>query len=1827
VLRLRFPEQAKQVLDGSETFVPIAEGFAIDLPATAEIPAGHRGLTVHLPKNGSEPVRFALPGDFSVQVRESGMLGQGAVSGRAVAYPREGGTSYWSATDKGFEEWLLIDAGIATRDKVIATWEVEGATLRPAGDKTVELVDGDGMPRIVVKAPVAYGARGRSIEASLQVHGKQIELRADADGEAVLIDPTWFAAAAMSSARGQHTSTLLQDGRILVVGGNTGAIATAGAELYDPSTNTWVAAASLTTGRYGHTATVLQSGKVLVAGGYNPSIGYLSSSELYDPINNVWQASGSFSGTRAFHTSVILTTGPNTNKVLIAGGYNNSATSSANLFDPATNTWAIASSMSTTRYYHTMTALPSGKILVAGGWNGGTYYASTDIYDPLTSTWAVGPSMPYTRYGHTATLLNNGKVLIAGGYNNSFGGLVYCELYDPTLNTFTVTGQMPVAHMYQTANLLWNNQVLVAGGESFPGGSALNSAHVYEPTAGTWANASTMLAGHYWHAATRVLAQDVVLITGGVGVSGTYLSTAELYFPNQTGISCIANGECQSGFCVDAFCCNTACNGGVCDGCSIATGSSANGTCTQFSGVVCNDSNACTTTDLCQAGTCVGSNPVICPAPDNCHDVGVCNVGTGVCSNPQKANGTACNDNNLCTTTDTCQNGICTGNSVICPVPDQCHTQGACNPATGVCAANPSKADGTACNDGTACTNPDTCQSGTCTGANPVVCPLPDQCHVQGVCLPATGTCTNPQKANGTACVDATLCTVNDTCQNGGCVGGNPVTCSALDNCHTAGVCNPATGTCSNPLKADGTACSDGNACTSSDTCVAGTCTGANPVVCAAPDQCHTAGSCDPVTGVCVFPNKANGTACNDGNACTAVDTCQAGVCSGASPVVCNAQDQCHTAGVCDPATGVCTNPIKANNTACSDGNACTVSDVCTNGTCTPGNALSCVAQDQCHSVGVCNPATGLCTNPNQPDGSNCNDNNSCTQTDTCQAGTCTGGNAVVCPAPDQCHTAGSCLPATGACTNPQKANNTVCNDGNACTQTDTCQNGACSGANPVSCGAASQCQVGGGVCDPATGICSGPPKPDGTACNDGNACTTVDTCQAGVCVGSTPVVCAAPDQCHDQGVCAPATGVCSNPLKANGTACSDGNSCTQTDTCQAGVCTGANPIVCPVADQCHNAAVCNPATGICPNSNKADGTACNDANACTTGDTCQAGVCTGGNPVVCAVADQCHTQSVCNAATGVCPANPSKANGTACNDGNSCTQTDTCQAGVCTGANPVVCGAPDQCHTQGVCNAATGVCSNPSKADGTACNDGTLCTSGDVCQAGVCAGGNPVVCAAPDQCHDQGVCNAATGVCSNPAKANGTACNDGSACSAGETCQAGVCNGGVPVVCPAPDQCHTQGVCNAATGVCSNPTKANGTACNDGTLCTQGDSCQAGICTGNNPVVCGAPDQCHDQGVCNPATGVCSNPTKANGTSCSDGNSCTNGETCQNGACGGGVAVVCPAPDACHTSNVCNPATGVCGGAAKPNGTVCNDGDLCTQVDSCQNGVCTGSNPLACPAPDSCHDAGACNPLNGTCSFPTKVDGTGCSDGTACTSGDSCQAGICTGVAVVCPPPNQCQNPGSCNPVNGVCSYVPKPNFVACDDGNACTQADKCQAGNCVPGSAVVCAAQDECHEAGVCDAANGACSNPAKIDGSPCAGGTCESGECIKADGGGAGGGGVGGGATTTTTTTTGAGGSTTTTTTTTGAGGSTTTTTTTGSGTGGSSTTTGAGGAATGTGGSSSTGTETSSTGGVSGNTGGCGCGTSGSPAAGGLWVGLGLLILARRRRNAADQRRAA
>ncbi|HKQ97665.1 MAG TPA: thrombospondin type 3 repeat-containing protein [Candidatus Polarisedimenticolia bacterium] len=96
---------------------------------------------------------------------------------------------------------------------------------------------------------------------------------------------------------------------------------------------------------------------------------------------------------------------------------------------------------------------------------------------------------------------------------------------------------------------------------------------------------------------------------------------------------------------------------------------------------------------------------------------------------------------------------------------------------------------------------------------------------------------------------------------------------------------------------------------------------------------------------------------------------------------------------------------------------------------------------------------------------------------------------------------------------------------------------------------------------------------------------------------------------------------------------------------------------------------------------------------------------------------------------SGTCVHTPNTA---PCDDGDLCTQTDICGGGVCTGGNPVTCLPSDQCHVAGVCNPASGVCSNPNAPDGTACDDGTACTVGEACFGGVCDQGLP----APELCN-----------------------------------------------------------------------------------------------------------------------------------------------------------------------------------------------------------------------------------------------------------------------------------------------------------------------------------------------------------------------------------------------------------------------------------------------------------------------------------------------------------
>ena len=149
------------------------------------------------------------------------------------------------------------------------------------------------------------------------------------------------------------------------------------------------------------------------------------------------------------------------------------------------------------------------------------------------------------------------------------------------------------------------------------------------------------------------------------------------------------------------------------------------------------------------------------------------------------------------------------------------------------------------------------------------------------------GTCHHDTLENGTACEDGNLCTNGSTCQSGSCQGGAEVTCEASDSCHNAGTCNPQTGTCSNPVKDNGSACGDGDACNGSEVCQDGACQAGTPVATDDGNPC-TVDYCGE-DGLAHHDNVADGTLCNDnGNACDGVNTCQSGSCvQTTAPVTC----------------------------------------------------------------------------------------------------------------------------------------------------------------------------------------------------------------------------------------------------------------------------------------------------------------------------------------------------------------------------------------------------------------------------------------------------------------------------------------------------------------------------------------------------------------------------------------------------------------------------------------------------------------------------------------------------------------------------------------------------------------------------------------------------------------------------------------------------------------------------------------------------------------------------------------------------------------------------
>jgi len=238
-----------------------------------------------------------------------------------------------------------------------------------------------------------------------------------------------------------NTATLLNDGRILVVGGyyfdqsTLQNIHFKKCEIFDPISETWSFADSLADGRSGHTATLLNDGKVIVAGGQN--IGDLSSCEIYDPVANQWSSAGNLLHARSFHSAVLLSDG----KVLVSGGVTPDSTlgtRNCEIYDPITNSWSEAGEMIMPRADHKSLLLLDSTVLITGGSFEPEIW---EIYDLKTLSVVYIDTLPVIVFDPELEQFPDGRIISLGG--QTFDGIMtfensnQCLMYTPRVTSVT----------------------------------------------------------------------------------------------------------------------------------------------------------------------------------------------------------------------------------------------------------------------------------------------------------------------------------------------------------------------------------------------------------------------------------------------------------------------------------------------------------------------------------------------------------------------------------------------------------------------------------------------------------------------------------------------------------------------------------------------------------------------------------------------------------------------------------------------------------------------------------------------------------------------------------------------------------------------------------------------------------------------------------------------------------------------------------------------------------------------------------------------------------------------------------------------------------------------------------------------------------------------------------------------------------------------------------------------------------------------------------------------------------------------------------------------
>jgi hypothetical protein len=442
----------------SFTVTPAAKGAASISPSTETLgPQGARQFVFTNAGNNTNAVWAVEEGAEGGSITEGGLYtvpdqtGTFHVIATSVADPSKCAVATVSVVPSGFSSTSSMNFA---RSGHTATLLQDGKVLvAGGGDASAELFD----PATEKFSPIGSMSTARyGATATLLASGKVLITGGFGSGlsklaaldTAEVYDPqseAFTPTGSMAVARIQHTATLLNDARVLIVGGTEGGgegeAATTTAELYDPSSGIFTLTGSTASERTDHTATLLASGEVLVVGGWNghaadapddppwdPLFG-----ELFEPSSKAFKPTSGMSTIRIGQSAIRLADG----KVLVLGRVPSLKNiheqppdpQYAELYDPATGIFSSAGEFTLSRTGYTATLLANRLVLIAGGDQAGTTVTSAVLLESETGTLTATGGLVTARKGHTATRLNDGRVLLTGGTDTNGNALASAELY------------------------------------------------------------------------------------------------------------------------------------------------------------------------------------------------------------------------------------------------------------------------------------------------------------------------------------------------------------------------------------------------------------------------------------------------------------------------------------------------------------------------------------------------------------------------------------------------------------------------------------------------------------------------------------------------------------------------------------------------------------------------------------------------------------------------------------------------------------------------------------------------------------------------------------------------------------------------------------------------------------------------------------------------------------------------------------------------------------------------------------------------------------------------------------------------------------------------------------------------------------------------------------------------------------------------------------------------------------------------------------------------------------------------------------------------------